>query len=118
MPKTVPSEELDRIEKLIAQYPGGIGAKDIAQQLDFEIKGRTLQRRLATLVAERRVISEGDGRALKYKITKPSQGLIPVDDSSQQTVDEVYIPISPAGEEIKSFIRQPRTQRNPGQLSA
>ncbi|OAH98222.1 cell filamentation protein Fic [Methylomonas methanica] len=116
MPKIVPSEELDRIEKLIAQYPEGIGAKDIAQQLDFEIKGRTLQRRLATLVAERRIISEGDGRALKYKVAKPDQGVDSVDvvdGSSRHFVDEFYIPISPEGEEIKSFIRQPRAQRSP-----
>jgi len=113
MPKIVPSEELDRVEKLIAQYPEGIGAKDIAGQLDFEIKGRTLQRRLATLVAECRIISEGDGRALKYKIARSSQGVVQVDDSSRQDVDEVYIPISPEGKEIKSFIRQPRTQRSP-----
>lgn len=116
MPKIVPSEELDRIEKLVARYPEGIGAKDIAQQLDFEIKGRTLQRRMATLVAERRIISEGDGRALKYKVAKSDQGDVLVgaaDDSSRQNVDEAYVPISIEGEEIKSFIRQPRTQRSP-----
>ncbi len=116
MPKIVPSEELARIEKLIAQYPEGIGAKDIAQRLDFEIKGRTLQRRLATLVAERRIVSEGDGRALKYKVVKPGTGIATangVDDSNRHGVDEVYIPISPEGEEIKFFIRQPRTQRPP-----
>jgi len=116
MPKIVPSEELQRIEKLIAQYPEGIGAKDIAQCLDFEIKGRTLQRRLATLVAERRIVSEGDGRALKYKAVKPGTGIATangVDDSNRHGVDEVYIPISPEGEEIKFFIRQPRTQRPP-----
>ncbi|WP_020482757.1 Fic family protein [Methylomonas sp. MK1] len=116
MPKIVPSEELERIEKLIAQYPEGIGAKDIAQWLDFEIKGRTLQRRLATLVAERRIVSEGDGRALKYKVVKPGTGIATVDgvdDSNRHGVDEVYIPISLEGEEIKFFIRQPRTQRPP-----
>ena len=115
MPKIVPSEELDRIEKLIAQHPEGIGAKDIAEQLDFEIKGRTLQRRLATLIAEQRIVSEGDGRALKYKITRASQGrgVLPIDDANRQNLDEVYIPVSPEGEEIKSFIRQPRTQRSP-----
>ncbi len=117
MPKIVPSEELYRIEKLIAQYPQGIGAKDIAQQLDFKIKGRTLQRRLAALVAECRVISVGDGRALRYKIASSGQDNAAladgVDGSRRQTVDEVYIPISPEGEEVKSFIRQPRTQRSP-----
>ncbi|WP_229427605.1 Fic family protein [Methylomonas fluvii] len=102
--------------KLIAQYPEGIGAKDIAQRLDFDMKGRTLQRRLATLIAERRIISEGEGRALKYKIARTIQGrgvICPVDDENRQNLDEVYIPISPKGEEIRSFITQPRTQRPP-----
>lgn len=116
MPKIVPSEELDRIEMLIAQHPEGIGAKDIAEKLDFEIKGRTLQRRLATLIAEQRIVSEGDGRALKYKMARASQGrgvVSPVHDANRQNLEEVYIPISPEGEEIRSFIRQPRTQRTP-----
>ncbi|CAD6874473.1 hypothetical protein [Methylomonas fluvii] len=95
MPKIVPSEELERIEKLIAQYPEGIGAKDIAQWLDFEIKGRTLQRRLATLVAERRIVSEGDGRALKYKVVKPGTGIATVDgvdDSNRQALTKFTFP--------------------------
>ena len=116
MPRIVPLEELDRIEKVVAQYPKGIGLKDIAEQLDFEIKGRTLQRRLASLVAAQRIVCDGDGRALKYKVVQPSPGIVSVDGvgaSSRHNIDEVYIPISHEGEEIKAFIRQPRTQRSP-----
>jgi hypothetical protein len=116
MPKIVPSEELDRIVKLIAQYQEGVGVDEITQQLDFEIKRRTLQRRLAALVAEQRIFSEGDGRALKYRTAKHDHGVVATeitDSSSPEVVPEAYVPISQEGEAIKAFIRQPRTHRQP-----
>jgi fido (protein-threonine AMPylation protein) len=76
---------------------------------------RTLQRRLAALVKQARILSEGVGRAIKYRVVQKMvmaeggvQGI-----STVQAVGEVYIPISAEGEEIKSYIRQPRQQRKP-----
>ncbi|OQW67945.1 MAG: cell filamentation protein Fic [Proteobacteria bacterium ST_bin11] len=116
MPKIVPSEELDRIVKLIAQFQEGVGVDEITQQLDFDIKRRTLQRRLAALVAEQRIFSEGDGRALKYRTAKHDHGVVATkitDSSIPEVVPEAYVPISQEGEAIKAFIRQPRTHRQP-----
>jgi len=105
---------LDRIIHLIAQYPDGIGVAGLAQALGAEIKRRTLQRRLATLIEQKRVISEGEGRALKYRLAPnvgPANLVAP--SPTLQAGGEVYIPTSSEGEQIKAYVRQPRQQRKP-----
>lgn len=114
MPKVVLSQELDPIVDLIVQHPDGIGVDALARILGANIKRRTLQRRLATLVEQKRILPEGGGRALKYRIS-PITGTKNVvrELSTKQMTGEVYVPTSPEGEEIKTYVRQPRQQRQP-----
>ena len=114
MPKVVSPQEFDQVVGLIAQYPAGIGAEGLVQALGSGMPRRTLQRRLATLIEQKRIISEGSGRALKYRLAvitgTVSVTLAPV---TMQASGEIYIPTSPEGEEIKAYVRQPRQQRKP-----
>lgn len=115
MPKVVSPQELKLIVDMIAQYPDGIGMEELVRVMDTGIPRRTLQRRLATLLEQKLIVSEGMGRGLRYRhllqitdvaMTEQANGL------DQLTV-EIYIPISAESEEIKSYIRQPRHQRKP-----
>jgi len=112
MPKVVSSQVLDRIAELIARHPDGIGVEALSQALD--IPRRTLQRRLSTLVGQKRIFTEGEGRAIKYRLA-PNTGTLSVALAplTMQATGEVYVPISPEGEEIKAYVRQPRQQRKP-----
>lgn len=74
MPKTIVDQELERILKLIAQNPHGIGLESIAKVLET-VKRRTLQSRLAKLVSQKRIDTSGEGRAVKYFIPKPIANL-------------------------------------------
>lgn len=114
MPKVVSPQELDQIAELIIQYPDGIGMESLAQALGTGVSRRTLQRRLATLIGQKRIIGEGEGRAIKYRLA-PITGTMNVvlEPSIMQGTGEVYIPTSPEGEEIKAYVRQPRQQRRP-----
>ncbi|MFA6969885.1 MAG: Fic family protein [Gallionella sp.] len=114
MPKVVLPHELDQIVELIAHHPNGIGVDRLAQALGAGMPRRTLQRRLAALVEQQRILSEGEGRALKYRVA-PITGTKTVvrELSIKQMTGEVYVPISPEGEEIKVYVRQPRQQRKP-----
>ena len=114
MPKVVSSQELDPIINLIVQHPDGIGVDALARLLGTNIKRRTLQRRLAALVEQKRILPVGGGRALKYRIA-PITGTINVvrELSTKQMTGEVYVPTSPEGEEIKAYVRRPRQQRKP-----
>jgi len=113
MPKVVSPQVLDRIAELIARHHDGIGVEALSQALD--IPRRTLQRRLSTLAGQKRIFTEGEGRAIKYRLAPNIIGAIVSGQgaSTTQGVGEVYVPISPEGEEIKAYVRQPRQQRRP-----
>jgi len=119
MPKVISSQELDQIVELIGQYADGIGVEGLVQAIDPGMPRRTLQRRLASLIEQKRIVSEGAGRALKYRagatfgdVTVALTGMAAT-VSAGQIMAEVYVPTSPEGEEIKAYVRQPRQQRKP-----
>ena len=110
MPKVVSPQALDRIAELIARHPDGVGME--ALSLALEIPRRTLQRRLSALAGQKRIFTEGEGRAIKYRLA-PITGTasIVLEPVTMQATGEVYVPTSPDGEEIKAYVRQPRQQR-------
>jgi Fic/DOC family len=117
MPKKLPEDLNTRIETEIARHRAGIGIDDLHAILADIVSRRTLQRRLATLIEQKRVVREGEGRALKYRlgtgdVTVVLQGVSARGLAGQLTA-EVYVPTSPEGEEIKVYVRRPIQQRTP-----
>ena len=113
MPRITPQTEPDQLLALISAQHDGMGIEAIATALGDSLKRRTLQRRLATLVAQGRIQIVGAARAARY--VRVSQGFAapqtPV--GTGQSVGEVYVPTSQEGEEIKAYVRQPRALRPP-----
>lgn len=66
MPRSVPQSELDAICDAVAGFPAGASVEDIATALDRDVPRRTLQRRLASLTDQGRVVSKGAGRGCRY----------------------------------------------------
>lgn len=114
MPKIVTQQELDRLIELIARHPEGLGLDAIFRLLETPLPRRTLQRRLATLVEQQRLRTEGEGRALKYRVA-PIVGTLNavLKPLKMQATGETYVPIPAESEEIKAYVRQPRQQRTP-----
>lgn len=71
MPKKVSQAELDAVLKALARCREGASVEDIRGALTLTLPRRTLQRRLALLVAQQRLRSEGAGRGCRYRL--PSQ---------------------------------------------
>ena len=132
MPRAVPPKELAQLVELIARHPEGIGVDDLMSALGRTTPRRTLQRRLHALVESRRLVTIGAGRALKYRVplatgqrrlTLPAGQGHPVlpagqappvlPDAGVQAQGEVYLPLSPAAAEIRTYVRQPRQLRQP-----
>ncbi|MDO8699767.1 MAG: Fic family protein [Rhodoferax sp.] len=113
MPRTTPQTELDHLLALISAQPDGLGIEAIAHALGDSLKRRTLQRRLATLVAQGRVQIVGEARATRY--VRVAQGLasLQLPMGVMQAFGGPYVPTSPEGEEVKTYVRQPRTMRPP-----
>jgi predicted nucleotidyltransferase len=66
MPRSVPQSELDAIYEAVARQPGGASLDEISRSVDLDLPRRTLQRRLAGLVEQGRLLSEGAGRGCRY----------------------------------------------------
>lgn len=74
MPKSILQSELDTICQAVTGFPSGASVEDIRSTLADELPRRTLQRRLALLVEQHRLVSEGAGRGCRYRL--PSDDLI------------------------------------------
>lgn len=114
MPRAIRPEELDRIVEIIGSYPNGAELDEVSAALGHGSSRRTLQRRLADLIAKGRITGGREQKSFKYR-------LAPITDTSQATLSgtqieahgEVYVPASPEGEEIKAYVRQPIQGRRP-----
>lgn len=114
MPKVVSPQELDQIVGLIGQHPDGIGMESLSQLAGANFPRRTLQRRLATLIEQQRIVTEGEGRAIKYRLAPIIGAMVATEEADVMlATGEVYVPVSPEGDEIKAYVRQPRQQRKP-----
>jgi hypothetical protein len=118
MARLVPADELDLIERVVSEYPEGIGISALEKALAshlLKVNRRTLQRRLQRLLQENRIISEGESIALVYK-RRPGRGMTvePI-SAGGGTKSQVmsYIPVSPDGAMIRDLVRQPLMRRNP-----
>ncbi|MBI4224044.1 MAG: Fic family protein [Deltaproteobacteria bacterium] len=91
------------------QFPQGGSVEEIGRALDLRLPRRTLQRRLALLVEQKRLIIEGRGRGSLYRsvvVTKPT-------GEKKEALGEIYIPISPESEAVKQAVREPIQNRRP-----
>lgn len=112
MPRVTPQTELDQLVDLISPHPYGMGIEAIARVLGDSLQRRTLQRRLAALVAQGRIQMLGEARSVRYRIPGYPPAPRAVAASVQEPA-EAYVPTSPQGEEIKAYVRQPRALRAP-----
>lgn len=117
MPRATPTQELDRLVEVIGTGPDGVGIETIEQALGTPLHRRTLQRRLALLVAQQRIEMLGERRTARYRRRAaatatsvraeepeaPWRGAPPPDD----------MPVSAAGAEIRAYVTQPRHLRSP-----
>jgi predicted nucleotidyltransferase len=68
MPRAIPQTELDMIYGIVEQLPAGASVEDIHRNLNIKSSRRTLQRRLALLVKQGRLVLEGRGRGSRYRL--------------------------------------------------
>lgn len=104
MPKLISHKIVDAILDRLADNPQGMGLDHLARDLNETLSRRTLQRRLAALLAAGRIVKSGEGRAIRYKLAFPSE---------KSPQDKAYIPMSSEGETIRALIRRPISARTP-----
>ena len=115
MPKRIPERELDAILTVVAAHPEGVRVSAIRGGLPYELPPRMLQRRLALLVEQKRLIAEGQRKGRRYRVPVAMTGRgSPVAGSViAEAGGEVYVPISAEAEAVKRAIRAPIQKRQP-----
>lgn len=113
MPRLTPSQELDKLVALIdAAAPAGVSRETLQQQQGAALQRRTLQRRLAMLVEQKRIMVRGEGRATRYHRQTPRAESTP-QPTRAPAPTAAYIPISAEGAEIRAAVSQSRHLRKP-----
>jgi hypothetical protein len=111
MPRQLPPSELDSLVRSIEQHDTPVGASELNRLLPYAMELRTLQRRLALLVRQGRVVSIGEGPARRYQVARTGSTM-PVAEPGE-VYDASRIPLSSAALKIKAYVHQPLTRRIP-----
>ena len=117
MPKVILPQELDQLASLIARSPDGADIDQLLASLPAQLSRRTLQRRIAELVAQGRIAPIRAWRAVKYHAVQTYAA--PVIAQTLQTnlmvreADDFPAPSTPEGEQVQAYVRQPVQKRRP-----
>ncbi len=117
MSKISSNPELDQLVALVSAHPEGLGLEAITQMTDGSLPRRTLQRRLALLVAQGRIKKLGEARAVRYTSLPRSVDEVlsaqPLGGHTVREPDAAYVRTSPQGAEIRAYVCQPQALRPP-----
>lgn len=114
MPKQIPEQELEAIVEIVAANPEAVQVGVIRDALNFNLPPRMLQRRLALLVEQNRLIAEGRSRGRRYRLPAIT-GEAQTRERAKMAVTqgEVYPPISAEAGSIRQAVREPIQSRRP-----
>jgi hypothetical protein len=117
MPKRIPEQELDAILKLVAAHPEGVPVRTIREGMPYDMPPRMLQRRLALLVEQKRLIAEGQRKGRRYRLP-PGDATLRVKPAALAITGrpvhvEIYPPISLEAQALREAVRAPVQDRRP-----
>jgi len=115
MPKQVSKNDLEAIQTALAGFPEGASVEDIRRAVGRKLPRRTLQRRLALLVRQKKLTIQGRGRASRYGLpVVVVDGFgVAVGRSRVEGRGEASIPLSQDGKAIEKVVREPLQNRRP-----
>ena len=115
MPKRIPEQELEAILAIVTAHPDGVPVRTIREGLPYEPPPRMLQRRLALLVKQNRLVADGRGKGRRYRAPATITGSanLTLGSVTAEARGEVYVPISLEGQAIKQAVRAPIQNRRP-----
>jgi len=112
MARKKPEEELNAIIDAV-RARGSATVQEIARALGGEVAQRTLQHRLGSLVADKRLTREGKGRATVYQLPPKEAAGVAAGGATAEARGEAVLPLSKEAREIQKYVRQPQAARKP-----
>lgn len=116
--KQISNHTLNTILQIVHHFPQGASIDDILQKLNSSLSKRTLQRYLALLSREGRLITLGKARSQRYQVPNSEHATplifsTPKDASIESEQIESLIPLSATALSIQAHVRQPIQARRP-----
>ena len=112
MPKRIPNKETTAILAAVEGQAEGASRAEIAKTLRQKMPPRTLQFRLKNLVTAGLLVTEGESRAVRYRLA--AAGETPPDANEPSEAKKESGPaLSKASERIQQHLQQPVTARKP-----
>ena len=119
MPKRVTADDLRQVERAIEHLSDGMSLAQLQAALGDAFSRRTLSRRLAELLAAKRIRRSGEGGATRYSRVSDASSA----ESTKAVIDgvasfdtpdgPVTIPLSPAGRQILDYVSRGVGARTP-----
>ncbi len=114
MARRIQQEDLHAIEQVVRGHPEGVTAQQIAAALEPAPPRRTLQYRLKSLVDERRLVMEREGRWARYLAPQIVEAVgVAAGRVGARAEGEALLPLSEAGAAIQKSVRRPSETRKP-----
>ena len=111
MPKIIPKTELDAIVEIVKGFSRPVSIEKISASKDIEsLPRRTLQRRLALLVENGRLVGISERGGRHYHVPEAEEKL--AEEKKPATISDT-IPLSQESEEIRVIIARPLSSRKP-----
>ncbi len=105
---------LREIEEAVRAHLEGVTAKQIAEVLKSPPPRRTLQYRLKSLVDDKRLAMEGEGRWARYRVPRAvAAGVTETLRLGEEYEAEIVVPLSKEGGKIQAFVRKTPEARKP-----
>lgn len=114
MPRPLPSKQLQAVERAVARFPDGASLSNVLGALRPPPATRSLQRWLALLVVERKLIQDGEGRMARYRL--PLTGEMPAPRHGSSAVvaaTPAELVVSTDAGQVRHLVRRPLIQRKP-----
>lgn len=114
MAKRVPDDLNQQLLAALAAQPQGMSIEALVTQFQAIASKRTIQRRLADLIAAKRIEPEKQARALQYKLAPITGSVTAIEQLDEmRSQGKIDIPLSPSGAEVRSLISHSITERIP-----
>ena len=114
MPKELPQDLSERIIQIIAGSSDGVGRTEIADALKREASPRSIGRRLAELLDQRRIAKKGKARSVRYfPLESHGENEVVLQAIETSGEAEPYVPISKESAQVRDYVRKPISGRRP-----
>jgi len=113
MPRPLPVKQMQSAERAVGRFQDGASLADVLGALRPAPAKRSLQRWLALLVAEGRVLQNGEGRTVRYRLPATSGTPRPSPVSAVVAATPAELVVSAEAGEVRRLIRRPVIQRTP-----